>query len=75
MKPAPRCEVILTCHPQKRGQQFDSLEGVRCKERAERRGDGYARCWVHECAFRAGRPLAYAIHGGELTKILEALPT
>lgn len=69
---APTCEALLCCHPQRLGGHFDALVGVRCTSSGERRGDGRVRCWVHECAFRAGRLLAYAASGAELARLFEA---
>lgn len=71
---APQCEALLCCHPQRLGKHFDALEGVRCTSSAELRGDGRARCWVHERAYRAGRTLAYAAAGAELAQLFEASP-
>jgi len=64
-----QCEVILTCM-QRRRAHFDSLVGERCRDRGTKRGDGKIRCWVHECAYRAGRLLTYTGHDGSLSPLL-----
>ena len=61
-----RCEVITCCHPHRVVGEYDS-SGLRCESStAVLRGDGRARCWVHEQAYRAGRVLAYVEQGAEL---------
>ena len=68
-----RCEVITICHPHRVVGEYDS-SGIRCKSEASAmiRGDGRARCWVHEQAYRTGRVLAYVQQGAELAAIFEA---
>ena len=67
-----RCEVITCCHPHRIVGEYNS-GGTRCKDTtAEKRGDGRVRCWVHECAFRTGRVLAYVEQGAELAALFEA---